>query len=450
MNTTPLAGYRKSHLCSCSKHLFLHRDNYRAGISLLFLLLVGYFDYPRVFLALLHREKRDGTSWPDCKRRGRHGLAIWWRGMKNVLESSNPSPYVNPCQETDVCTLYLSRLDSWRTALRIAHTYTYTPPLLSRFPFIRRSRPPAYKQIRFSPSKSIPCEWHEAKELTLFGDRPIQHWLNSYECILSAWDVTRCVNIDIFLIINTDLLYYTCALYCIFNNRYFLQNMLRKKTSIFYIFFETRQNRRELVEIVSSLYASVEWAFLSGKDKFRSRGVWPHRLVLFFPHYRRESVISGELIYRRTTGRQICEANKDAIENKISPWSIWMASSGEISSENISTFSYKLAYYRHRNANLSSKKQASFGFGGRTCLPDSARLATLSKSRCTLPDFGRKMGTRIRCLPRQSSHGRRRNLPEVSRREDVATWQPRPTLGNTLGILFVSFVYSNSVTSDDL
>ena len=35
--------------------------------------------------------------------------------MKNVLESGSPSPYVNPHRETDVCTLYLSRLDSRRT-----------------------------------------------------------------------------------------------------------------------------------------------------------------------------------------------------------------------------------------------------------------------------------------------------------------------------------------------
>lgn len=51
-----------------------------------------------------------------------------------------------------MCTLYLSRLDLRHTTLRT--TYTYTLTLLSRSPFIRRLRPSAYKQTRFSTRRS--------------------------------------------------------------------------------------------------------------------------------------------------------------------------------------------------------------------------------------------------------------------------------------------------------
>lgn len=89
----------------------------------------------------ISRERRDDSVWP-CRKRSRQArtrhLAA---GMKNVLESGNPSPYVNLRWETDVYHPYLSQLSSRRT---IRHA---TPSQLPRSPFIRRVRPHANRSI---------------------------------------------------------------------------------------------------------------------------------------------------------------------------------------------------------------------------------------------------------------------------------------------------------------
>lgn len=77
---------------------------------------------------------------------------------------------------------------------------------------------------------------------------------------------------------------------------------------------------------------------LFSEDKFRSRGV-----QLPFPRYRSEFVISVGWIDLSTDNEWTSLAwwvNKDAIENKISAWSIQTASSGKICLENMFAFSY--------------------------------------------------------------------------------------------------------------
>lgn len=214
---------------------------------------------------------------------------------------------------------------------------------------------------------------------------------------------------------------------------------------------ETRQNRRRLADIVFSSCASVEWALLSpAKINLDCAEFNPTVSRFLLPPALSERIcdFGNEVIYRRTTGGQICSRPNKGTRSKIKSLTvidtngvIWRNLLPRICpcflTNSLTTGSTVVTRISRRSS------EASFGFGGKTCLPDSARLAAVSKSRCTLPDFGRKMGTCIRCLPRQSSYGRRRNLPEVSRREDVATWQPRPTLGNALVILFARFVYNN-------
>lgn len=141
-----------------------------------------------------------------------------------------------------------------------------------------------------------------------------------------------------------------------------------------------------------------------------------------------------------------------------------MASSGEICLEDTSAFSYRLAHHREircRRAYLSSRGLASFWlYGWRlglfTRIPRIAR-ATLLRCRSrdalcrTLAVKGALAHTVCRGKVRSTSDvGIYRRFHEGER--NVATWQPRPTLGHALGILLVRFmaiVHSIS-TCDDL